>query len=58
MSKPTEKECKDAIDYFFYEEFIDELTSDKYHYVKILLNATAWNVLHLDLKWEEDEDNE
>ena len=55
MSKPTEKECKDAIDYFFYEEFIDKLTSEEYHHVKTLLNATAWWVLDLDLRWEEDD---
>ena len=55
MSKPTEKECKDAIDYFFYEEFIDKLTSDEYHHVKTLLNATASWVLDLDLRWEEDD---
>ena len=56
MSEPTAKECKEAVNYFFYREFIDELTEEQYHYVRILLNATAWNVLYLDLKWEDDED--
>ena len=56
MSEPTAKECKEAVNYFFYREFIHELTEEQYHYVRILLNATAWNVLYLDLKWEDDED--
>ena len=36
MSKPTKKECIKAIDYFFTEGFIDELTSDKKYYTVIL----------------------
>ena len=40
-SKVTKKECMDAIDYFFIEGFIDEMTSDKKYYTKILINKVA-----------------
>ena len=54
MSEPTNKECKEAVDYFFHEGWIHELTGDKLRYTKILLNATAWSVLFEDLIWEEE----
>jgi len=51
MSNPKKQECKEAVDYFFHENFIEELTKDKRHYVKILLNAVAWDRLYEDLDW-------
>ena len=51
MSNPKKKDVKKAVDYFFHEGFIEELTTDKKHYVKILLNAVAWDRLYEDLDW-------
>ena len=51
MSKPTKKECMEAIDYFFTEGFIDELTSDKKYYTVILLNKVASDY-NIKLEWE------
>ena len=51
--KVTKKECLDAIEYLFVEGFIDEMTSDKKHYTKILLNKVA-NDYKIKLNWEED----
>ena len=42
----------DAIDYFFVEGFIDELTTDKKYYTKVLLNKVA-NDYKIKLEWEE-----
>ena len=50
-SKVTKKECMDAIDYFFTEGFIDELTSDKKYYTMILLNKVASDY-NIKLQWE------
>ncbi len=52
MSDPKKQDVKEAVDYFFHKGFIEELTTDKKHYVKILLNAVAWDRLHQDLNWE------
>ena len=49
----TKKECLEAMEYFFVEGFIDELTSDKYYYTKILLNKVA-NDYKIKLNWEEE----
>ena len=49
----TKKECLDAIEYLFVEGFIDEMTSDKKHYTKILLNKVA-NDYKIKLNWEEE----
>ena len=49
----TKKECLDAIEYLFVEGFIDELTSDKKHYTKILLNKVA-NDYKIKLNWGEE----
>jgi hypothetical protein len=51
--KVTKKECLDAIEYLFVEGFIDEMTSDKKHYTKILLNKVA-NDYKIKLNWEEE----
>tara|TARA_R100001082_G_scaffold31512_1_gene16068 strand:- start:111 stop:278 length:168 start_codon:yes stop_codon:yes gene_type:complete len=51
MSNPKKQDVEKAVDYFFHEGFIEELTTDKKHYVKILLNAVAWDRLHADLDW-------
>ena len=42
----------EAIDYFFTEGFIDELTSDKKYYTMILLNKVASDY-NIKLEWEE-----
>ena len=47
----SKKECMDAIDYFFTEGFIDELTSDKKYYTMILLNKVASDY-NIKLEWE------
>ena len=39
--KVTRKECLEAIEYFFTQGFIDEMTSDKKYYTKILINKVA-----------------
>ena len=51
MSNPKKQDVKEAVDYFFHERFIEELTTDKKHYVKILLNAVARDRLYEDLDW-------
>ena len=53
LNKVTKKEAIDAMEYFFVEGFIDELTSDKKHYTKILLNKVA-NDYKIKLNWEEE----
>jgi hypothetical protein len=40
------------MEYFFVEGFIDELTTDKKYYTKILLNNAA-NQYGIKLEWEE-----
>ena len=42
----------DAIEYFFTQGFIDELTSDKKYYTMILLNKVASNY-NIKLQWKE-----
>tara|TARA_R100000808_G_scaffold18624_1_gene40744 strand:+ start:1248 stop:1400 length:153 start_codon:yes stop_codon:yes gene_type:complete len=41
MSKVSKKEVMDAIEYFWQAGYIDELTSDKRYYTKILLDCCA-----------------
>ena len=57
MSEPTKKECKEAVNYYFdkmtEDEFIIGLTYIQWKHLKTLLNATAWNELDLNLRWEE-----
>tara|TARA_R100000152_G_C6558251_1_gene30083 strand:+ start:272 stop:439 length:168 start_codon:yes stop_codon:yes gene_type:complete len=55
MNKVTKAECMDAIEYLFKMGFIDEMTSDKKHYTKILLNKVA-NVYKINLVWDNDQD--
>ena len=52
-NKVTKEECMDAMQYFVVEGFIDELTSDKKHYTKILLNKLA-NDYKIKLNWGEE----
>ena len=52
-NKVTKEECMDAMQYFVVEGFIDELTSDKKHYTKILLNKVA-NDYKIKLNWGEE----
>ena len=47
----SRKECMEAIDYFFTEGFIDELTSDKKYYTMILLNKVASD-FNIKLEWQ------
>ena len=51
MSEPTKKECMRAIEFFFTEGFVDELTSDKKYYTVILLNKVASDY-NIKLEWE------
>ena len=53
MKTPSKKECMDAIEYLFVEDFVSEMTSDKKHYTKILLNKVA-SVYKMNLNWEDD----
>jgi len=41
INRVTKKECLDAIDYLHVEGFVEEMTSDKKHYVQILLKKVA-----------------
>ena len=52
MNQVTKKQCMEAIQYFFEMGMVDELTSDKKHYTKILLNKVA-NDYRLQLVWED-----
>tara|TARA_R100000278_G_scaffold92473_1_gene70476 strand:+ start:32 stop:190 length:159 start_codon:yes stop_codon:yes gene_type:complete len=52
MNEVTKKQCMEAIQYFFEMGMVDELTSDKKHYTKILLNKVA-NDYRLQLVWED-----
>ena len=49
--KVTKKECMEAINYFFTEGFIEELTTDKKYYTRILLNKVASNY-NIELGWD------
>ena len=51
MNKVTKKDCMEAIEYLFIEGFVDEMTSDKKHYTKILLNKVA-DVYKMNLVWK------
>jgi len=57
MNKPnnknrtTKEECMEAIQYLFVEGFIEEMTSDKKHYTKILLKKVA-SIYKLKLIWD------
>ena len=54
INEVEKQKCIDAIEYFFAEGFIDELTSDKRYYVKQLLNKVA-NDYNIKLEWKESE---
>ena len=51
MNKASKKDVIEAMEYFFVEGFIDELTTDKKYYTKILLNNAA-NQYGIKLEWE------
>tara|TARA_Y100001963_G_scaffold120002_1_gene167539 strand:+ start:131 stop:295 length:165 start_codon:yes stop_codon:yes gene_type:complete len=53
LNKVTKAECLDAIEYLHAEGFVDEMTSDKKHYVTILLKKVA-NVYNLKLVYEKE----
>ena len=40
-SGPTDKQLNDAIEYYFVNAFVEELTTDKFFYAKILLDKAA-----------------
>ena len=48
--KVSKKECIEAIEYLFVEGFIDEMTTDKKHYTKILLEKVAHSY-KIKLNW-------
>ena len=50
-NKVTKKECMKAIEYLFTNGFTEEMTSDKKHYVTILLKKVA-NVYNMELVYE------
>ena len=49
--KVSKKECMDAIEYLFVEGFVDEMTTDKKHYTKILLEKVAHSY-KMELNWD------
>ena len=53
--KTTREQCIEAIDYFFTEGFIDELSTDKRYYTKILLNRVAKHY-GIKLQWEDTDE--
>ena len=53
INKVNKKDVIEAMEYFFVEGFIDELTTDKKYYTKILLNNAA-NQYGIKLEWEEE----
>ena len=55
VNKVEKQKCIDAIEYFFSEGFIDELTTDKRYYVKQLLNKVA-NDYNIKLELKENEE--
>lgn len=40
-NKVTKQDCMDAIEYLHVQGFVEEMTSDKKHYVEILLKKVA-----------------
>jgi hypothetical protein len=52
INKVNKKDVMNAIEYFCVEGFINELTADKRHYTKALLNKVA-NDYKIKLEWEE-----
>ena len=57
MNKVTKKQCMEAIQYFFEMGIVDELTSDKRHYTKILLDKVA-DDYNIKLQWEDTDEQE
>ena len=55
INKVEKQKCIDAIEYFFAEGFIDELTTDKRYYVKQLIYKVE-NDYNIKLEWKETEE--
>ena len=55
LNKVTKKECIEAIEYLHVQGFVEEMTSDKKHYVKTLLNKVEKHY-NLSNNWVEDQD--
>ena len=51
LNKVTKAECLDAIEYLFVDGFVEEMNSDKKHYVTILLKRVA-NAYNIKLEYE------
>ena len=49
----TKKECLEAIEYLFVEGFVDEMSTDKRYYTKILLDKVA-HVYKIELAWDKE----
>ena len=54
--KVTKAECLDAIEYLFTEGFVDEMGTDKKHYVRILLEKVAHDY-KLVLAWDDSKEH-
>ena len=54
MKTITKKECREALEYFWNCEDVDNMTTDRSFYLKILLNKVSqlYKMNHL-LKWED-----
>ena len=49
----TKEQCLEAIEYLFVEGFVDEMTTDKRYYTKILLDKVA-HVYKMELAWDKE----
>ena len=53
LNKVTKAECLEAIEYLHAEGFVDEMSTDKRHYTKILLDKVA-HVYKIELAWDKE----
>ena len=52
INNVTKKECIDALEYFWNSEDVDNMTTDRSFYLKILLNKVSQSVkMNHILKW-------
>ena len=49
----TKEQCLEAIEYLFVEGFVDEMSTDKRYYTKILLDKVA-HVYKMELAWDKE----
>lgn len=49
----TKEQCLEAIEYLFVEGFVDEMTTDKRYYTKILLEKVAHDY-KMELAWDKE----